>query len=56
MTASGKESYDKPRQCVKSKDITLLTEVCIVKAMLFPLVMYTCKSWTDNKEGRVLKN
>ena len=56
MIASWQESSDKPRQCVKSKDITLLTEVCIVKAMLFPVVMHTCKSWTDNKEGRVLKN
>ena len=41
--------------CVlKSKYITLLVHV--VKAMLFPVVMHTCKSWTDNKEGRVLKN
>ena len=31
---------------LKSKDITLLTKVCIVKAMAFPVVMYTCESWT----------
>ena len=34
-----KESYDKPRQCIKSRDITLTTKVCIVKAMVFPVVM-----------------
>ena len=38
--ASWKESYDKPRQHIKSKDITLPTKVCIVKAMVFPVVMY----------------
>ena len=30
-----KESFDKPRQCIKSKDITLPTKVCTVKAMVF---------------------
>ena len=34
---------------LKSKDITLTTEVCIVKAMVFPVVMYGCKSWTKKK-------
>ena len=29
----------------KSKDITLLTKVCIIKAMVFPVVMYGCESW-----------
>ena len=52
---SWQESYDKPRQCVKSKNIILPTEVCIVKAMLFPVVMYACMSWTNNKQGRMLK-
>ena len=33
----------------KSRDITLLTKVCLVKAMVFPLVMYGCKSWTVKK-------
>ena len=32
---------------LKSKDIALLTKVHIVKAMVFPVVMYRCKSWTD---------
>ena len=30
----------------KSRDIYLLTKVCLVKAMVFPMVMYGCKSWT----------
>ena len=34
---------------LKSRDITLLTEVCIVKALVFPIVMYGCKRWTINK-------
>ena len=34
---------------LKSKDITLLTKVCIVKAMVFPVVMYSCESWTVKK-------
>ena len=31
---------------LKSRDITLLTQVHIVKAMVFPVVMYRCESWT----------
>ena len=31
---------------LKSRDITLLTKVCLVKAMIFPVVMYGCESWT----------
>ena len=33
----------------KSRDITLLTKVCLVKATVFPVVMYGCESWTVNK-------
>ena len=33
----------------KSRDITLPTKVCLVKAMVFPVVMYECKSWTVKK-------
>ena len=33
----------------KSRDITLLTQVRLVKAMLFPVVMYGCESWTVKK-------
>ena len=34
---------------LKSRDITLLTKVCLVKAVVFPVVMYGCESWTVNK-------
>ena len=34
---------------LKSKDITLPTKVCLVKAMVFPVVMYRCESWTIKK-------
>ena len=35
-----------PDSVLKSRDITLPTKVCIVKAMVFPVVMYGCESWT----------
>ena len=35
---------------LKSRDITLLTKVRLVKAMVFPVVMYGCKSWTIKKD------
>ena len=34
---------------LKSRDITLLTKVCLIKAMVIPVVMYGCKSWTIKK-------
>ena len=34
---------------LKRKDITLLTKVCLVKAMVFPVVTYRCESWTIKK-------
>ena len=34
---------------LKSRDITLSTKVCLVKAMVFPVVMYACESWTIKK-------
>ena len=37
---------------LKSRDITLLTKVHLVKAMVFPLVMYGCESWTIKKAER----
>ena len=43
------ESYDQTRQHVKSRDITLPTKVHLVKAMVFPVVMYGCESWTIKK-------
>ena len=36
----------------KSRDITLPTKVCLVKAMVFPVVMYGCESWTVKKVER----
>ena len=36
---------------LKSRDIALLTKVPIVKAMVFPVVMYGCESWTVKKAG-----
>ena len=35
---------------LKSRDITLSTKVCLVKAMVFPVVMYGCESWTVKKD------
>ena len=38
-----------PTSILKSRDITLPTKVCLVKAMIFPVVMYGCESWTIKK-------
>ena len=40
---------------LKSRDITLPTKVCLVKAMVFPVVMYKCESWTIKKAERWMK-
>ena len=37
---------------LKSRDITLPTKVCLVKAMVFPVVMYGCENWTVKKAER----
>ena len=37
---------------LKSRDVTLPTKVCLVKAMVFPVVMYGCESWTVKKAER----
>ena len=47
--ASWEENYGQPRQHIKSRDITLLTKVHIVKAIVFPVVMYGYESWTIKK-------
>ena len=44
-----KESYDQPDSILKGRDITLPTRVHLVKAMVFPVVMYGCTSWTVKK-------
>ena len=49
MLAPWKKSYDQPRQHIKSRDITLLTKVCLVKAMVFPVVIYGYESWSIKK-------
>ena len=43
------EKYDQPNIILKSRGITLLTKVCLVKAMVFLVVMYGCESWTVKK-------
>ena len=49
MLAPWKENCDKPISILKSRDITLMPKVCIVKAMVFPVVMYGYESWTIKK-------
>ena len=49
MLAPWKKSYDQPRQHIKKQSHTLPAKVCIVKAMVFPVVMYSCESWTIKK-------
>ena len=41
-----------PDSILKSRYITLSTKVCLVKAMVFPMVMYGCESWTVKKAER----
>ena len=48
----GRKAMTNPDSIFKSRDITLLTKVCLVKPMLFPVVMYGCESWTINKAER----
>ena len=62
ITADGDHSHEIKRRLLlgrkvmtnldsifKSRDITLPTKVCLVKAMVFPVVMYGCESWTVKK-------
>ena len=49
MLTPWKKSYDQPRQHVKSRDVTLLTKVHLVKAMVFPVVVYGFDIWTIKK-------
>ena len=54
-TCSLEAKLCKPRQHIKSRDITLPTKVHIVRAMVFPVVMYGCESWTIKKaEHRII--
>ena len=45
----GRKAMTNLDSILKSRDIALLTKVCLVKAMVFLLVMYRCKSWTIKK-------
>ena len=51
----GRKAMTNLDSILKSRDITLLTKVCQVKAMVFPVVMYGCESWTIKKaeHGRI---
>ena len=48
----GRKAMTNLDSILKSRDITLPTKVCIVRAMVFPGVMYGCKSWTIKKAER----
>ena len=45
----GRKAMTNLNRVLKNRVITLLTKVCIAKAMLFPIVMYGCESWTTKK-------
>ena len=45
----GRKAMTNLHSILKSRDLTLLTKVCLVKAMVFPVVMYGCESWTIKK-------
>ena len=49
MPPPWKKSYDQPNSILKSRDITLPKKVPLIKAMIFPVVMYGCESWTIKK-------
>ena len=48
----GRKAMTNLDSIIKSRDITLLTKVHLVKAMVFPVVMYGCDSWTVKKAER----
>ena len=48
----GRKAMTNLDSLLKSRDITLPTKVCPVKAMVFPVVMYGCESWTIKKAER----
>ena len=45
----GRKAITNLHSILKSRDITLPTKACLVKAMVFPVVMYGCESWTVKK-------
>ena len=46
----GRKAMSNLDSILKSRDITLLTKVCIVKAIFFPVIMYGCENWTIKSE------
>ena len=48
----GRKGMTNLESILKSRHITLPTKVCLVKAMVFPMVMYGCESWTVKKAER----
>ena len=48
----GRKAMTNLDSILKSRDMTLSTEVCLVKAMVFPVVMYGCERWTIKKADR----
>ena len=48
----GRKAMTNLDSVLKSRDVTLLTNVHLVKAMVFPVVMYGCESWTTKKTER----
>ena len=48
-TLLGRKAMTNLDSIFKSRDITLLTKICIVKSVVFPVVMYGCESWTMKK-------
>ena len=48
----GRQVMTNLESILKSRDITLPTKVCLAKAMVFPVVMYGCESWTIKKTER----
>ena len=49
MLAPGRKVITNLDSILKSRDITLSTKICLVKAIVFPVVMYICESWTIKK-------
>ena len=45
----GRKAMTNIDSILKSRDVTLPTKVCLIKAMVFPVVMYRCESWTIKK-------
>ena len=45
----GRKTMTNLDSILKSRDITLLTKICMMQAMVFPVVMYGCESWTIKK-------